>query len=724
VTERDSDGVGNFVDAAGSVLTDLRARIGLDTWLVSRRDGDDYVVLSTSSEGMYGIEPGAVFPWEDTFCTRMLDQGAPMAAADVDAVPAYVEAREKAGFEVGSCLIVPMRAPDGQFLGTICALDRDPHPGLEQYLSTVQLQASLLGAFLTHELRLEQEVRRAHQAESVAHTDALTGVGNRRAWDEALRSEEARAHRYASPTAVMVIDLDGLKQINDSAGHLAGDRLLSQTATLLNQRLRALDVLARLGGDEFGVLLPETSAPEAEQLLADLREVLDEAGIAASVGIGQRHSETGLLGAWRAADVAMYADKLQAAGKRIPRQLIGRRTRVSSSEPTAGLGSVDALLQLARRQLGMEVAFLGAFEGDNRRIRNAASIIELPIGPGYLEPRESTFCQLIVDRAVPEVIPDVAANSLARELEITTVLGIGSYIGVPVHRRNGTLYGTLCAFSRRAELTLRQRDTEVLKAIAIVAMDLVEAEDRRENDRYRLLQRLDGLYAEGGPAIAYQAVHALSDLETIGVEALSRFPQNSSDPGDWFSSASEAGVGVKLELAALRNAITILPGLTGFLSLNVSPATLVSPVFTRLMSTLPLDRIVVEITDHQSVEDYVALKAVLSPLRDQGLRIAVDDAGAGFASTRHVLALAPEFIKLDMSLVRDIDTDPARQALAVALNAFASKTGSAVVAEGIETAAELDCLRGLQIGLGQGFHLSPPLEAELDLRPLIRDATG
>ena len=146
----------------------------------------------------------------------------------------------------------------------------------------------------------------------------------------------------------------------------------------------------------------------------------------------------------------------------------------------------------------------------------------------------------------------------------------------------------------------------------------------------------------------------------------------------------------------------------GFLSLNVSPAVAASPGLARALEGRRLDDLVLEVTEHERVEDYPALLRHLAPLRAAGLRIAVDDAGAGFASMRHVLALAPEFIKLDMSLIRDVHRDPTRRALAAALTTFAQQTGADVVAEGIETAAELRCLQQLGVSHGQGYHLGRP----------------
>ena len=127
-----------------------------------------------------------------------------------------------------------------------------------------------------------------------------------------------------------------------------------------------------------------------------------------------------------------------------------------------------------------------------------------------------------------------------------------------------------------------------------------------------------------------------------------------------------------------------------------------------------------EITEHEAVEDYDDLVDALAPLRRLGARVAIDDAGAGFASLRHTLRIAPDIVKLDMSLTRDIDGDRAKRALAAALVSFASEMGFALVAEGIETAAELATVRELGVGYGQGFFLAEPGSARRRYSPLRR----
>lgn len=705
----------DFASAAEQTLRDLHHRVGLDAWWVSRRQGEDQVVLA-AVDTVYGHPAGTVRSWENSFCRRVVEEGAPQVAPRVDDVPAFAQARAHNGLEAAAVLAVPITSPTGEVLGTVCALSRTEQPDLVSALSTVTIQASMLGVLLSHELRLAEQVRRAEHAERTAHTDVLTGLANRRGWDAAMAGEEARAARYASPAAVVVVDLDNLKAVNDTAGHEAGDQLLQRTAAALGERLRTTDVLARLGGDEFAVLLPETDVLAALGVCDQLRLALSEAGISASLGVGARRGHGGLHAAWRRADAAMYVDKASADHRaRSTSRAVGAPHRArpapGATGPSAAAGEgaagVDALLGMVREQLGADVALVSAFDGEQRRVRNMVSGIDLPFGPGFAEPREDTYCQLLVDGRISPVVPDVSASA-ASDLPATRALGVGSYVGVPLRRSNGQLYGTLCTVSLHTDTGLRDRDAGVLTAVAGAVMRLVEDEDGREDQRHTVLARLDRLRAGGGLSMAYQPVMALDGLQQVGVEALCRFPAGTGGPAQWFAEATAAGVGAELELDAIATALAALPDVEGFLALNASAATLTSPACASLLAGAPLERLVVEVTEHEAVQDHRGLAGVLEPLRQRGLRVAVDDTGAGFASLSHVLALVPDLIKLDISLVRGIDTDLPRQAMSAALVAFAAATGAAVVAEGIETAQELACLRDLGVTYGQGYHLARP----------------
>ena len=213
----------------------------------------------------------------------------------------------------------------------------------------------------------------------------------------------------------------------------------------------------------------------------------------------------------------------------------------------------------------------------------------------------------------------------------------------------------------------------------------------------------------GEVRVALQPVVQLDDSTVVGFEALSRF--GGRVPTDrWFRAASRCGLGGELERLTLQAALALLPSLAPdvFLAVNVSPAALEDRTVLELLHASDLSRVVVEVTEHEAVADYVAMRKVLERLRERGARIAVDDTGAGFASLRHVLMLQPDVVKLDTSLSRDVHHSKRQQQLVTALLTFAREVGCVVLAEGIETEEQLDALRELGVPLGQGWHLGVP----------------
>jgi PAS domain S-box-containing protein len=226
-----------------------------------------------------------------------------------------------------------------------------------------------------------------------------------------------------------------------------------------------------------------------------------------------------------------------------------------------------------------------------------------------------------------------------------------------------------------------------------------------------IAHRTRNLIADRGISTALQPIVELSSGRWVGAEALSRFPDN-ANPDTWFASAHDAGVGVALEMYALESAIELLPGLPDsvYLSVNASPAVILDAGFDRLMrrTDLAVDHLVLEITEHTAISRYDDIRDGLRLHRERGLRLAVDDAGAGFASFNHVLRLRPDIIKLDRSLVTSIDNDSARRALVTAIVMLAVDTEAQVTAEGVETTAELETLGGLGVTTVQGYLLARP----------------
>jgi EAL domain-containing protein (putative c-di-GMP-specific phosphodiesterase class I) len=209
----------------------------------------------------------------------------------------------------------------------------------------------------------------------------------------------------------------------------------------------------------------------------------------------------------------------------------------------------------------------------------------------------------------------------------------------------------------------------------------------------------------------HQPIIDLRTGATVAVEALSRFtavPRRT--PDEWFAEAEHAGMRVSLELSTASTALADLPRLRGDLAmcLNLSPAAAVSGRVGEVLLDVPLNRVIVELTEHSPVADYGALNAALAPWRERGARLSVDDAGGGYSSFAHILSLNPDYIKFDVNLTRDIHLDRPRQALARALVSFATEMHVGVIAEGIETAAQLEMIAELGTPYGQGFHLGRP----------------
>lgn len=285
---------------AARALSTLRERLGLRAWVVARREDDDWVLVAT-----LGADSPS-FPW-DALCRRLAQTG-PTIVVRTGSDP---DLRSQAGASrVGAYAGAPLRLADGRVVGAVVGADRVDRPeGIAAELPFVTLTGELLSAVLTAELRAAEEAHRAEAAETDSLRDPLTGLGNRRSWDRLLVKEEERCRRYRLDAAVIVVDLDELKRVNDEQGHARGDDLLRLAARMLSEHTREPDDLARIGGDEFAILASDC-APDARIALVErLRSALADAGVSASIGAANRHPDTGLTRAWSAADEDMYRDK-------------------------------------------------------------------------------------------------------------------------------------------------------------------------------------------------------------------------------------------------------------------------------------------------------------------------------------------------------------------------------------------------------------------------------
>lgn len=228
----------------------------------------------------------------------------------------------------------------------------------------------------------------------------------------------------------------------------------------------------------------------------------------------------------------------------------------------------------------------------------------------------------------------------------------------------------------------------------------------------RRRERIERLLLEQMLLTAFQPICELATGEIIGVEALTRFVDDDGGPEHWFSEAAAVGLTAELEFAAIQSALVAAAGLPShlYVALNISPETCLDPRLPEFLAASPIapERLVLELTENLAVAAYAPLVDALAPFRSRGLRIAVDDAGAGFASMRHILHLHPDIIKLDRSLIAGINQAPGQRALGAAMVEFTQQMRAQLVAEGIESEAELNEVRRLGMYAGQGYLLDRP----------------
>jgi EAL domain-containing protein (putative c-di-GMP-specific phosphodiesterase class I) len=383
---------------------------------------------------------------------------------------------------------------------------------------------------------------------------------------------------------------------------------------------------------------------------------------------------------------------------------LARLTLDGSSE------AIERILSLARAALDMDLALVGVFDGEYVVEALDGDYEWFDIAIGKRTPVGETYCHRMVRGELPQLIHDAAFDSRTADLPLTREAGIGAYIAVPIRLWDGTLYGTLCCLSRSPEPSLNDRDVRFLGVLAQVVADQVDREQLESEKRKVEWSRIRSILDRDNVDMEFQPVFDLLDCKIVSLEALARFwAEPMRPPSAWFAEAMDVGLGVELELAAVRSALQRLDEIPAeiALAINVSPATALDPHFCELLYDVA-HRIVIEITEHAQVDDYDELRDALAPLRERGAKLAIDDVGAGFANLRHILRLAPDLLKLDLSLTQEISRDPAREALASSLVGFAGDVGASIVAEGISSDEDLTVLRALGVDYGQGYHLARP----------------
>ena len=383
-------------------------------------------------------------------------------------------------------------------------------------------------------------------------------------------------------------------------------------------------------------------------------------------------------------------------------------------EARDGRSVVDVAADVAHGHLALDAVLVAELTADEQVIRAAVGdAAAFGIQPGMRLPRSETLTHLLAAGELPALSRDTLVDPGTMPSLMPDAAHVRAYVGVPLLYSDGTAFGALCAVSRRADESLDERDVRFLRTLAGLLVDHLDG--ARDLDTVR--GRIERLIAAEQLSIAVQPIVSLRDGKCLGVEALSRF--TGSEPSAAFTAADSVGLGLELERLAVRQAWPLLDrlGQGQYLTVNLSPSSTVI-LSRRAMEydDLPLSKLVIEITEHSIITGYETLRDVLGPLREAGLRVAVDDAGAGYASLRHVVELRPDFIKIDRDLVHGLADDHARRVAVSAFVLLALDLNAIVIAEGLERPSDLVALGDLGVDAAQGYLLGRPSTSEADLR--------
>lgn len=374
---------------------------------------------------------------------------------------------------------------------------------------------------------------------------------------------------------------------------------------------------------------------------------------------------------------------------------------------------IDDAMEAVRDHLDMEISYLAELRGETVHFRRVADPSRLDlIDTTMTRPLSDLYCGHMMAGELPRLMPVVHDIDLARNLPVTRDLGIKAHVSVPIFRTSGDFFGTFCCLSRAPNPTLNDRDLKVASMFAnLTAKSLNTLLDQRAATD-ELKKTIQTTVDQRDFTIHWQPIVDLATQERRGFEALSRFHDAAHrGPNVWFAEAASVGLQPELEIAAISAAMedaTLLPA-DCYLSLNASAETIASgrllPVLSQVSDP---KRIVLEITEHEEIAATADLMRSIADLRELGVSLAIDDVGAGYAGLTTVLRLRPSILKLDRSLVMDIDQDTARKSLAQAMVHFAAETGAKLIAEGIERPEEQQTLIGLGVPLGQGYLFGKP----------------
>lgn len=374
--------------------------------------------------------------------------------------------------------------------------------------------------------------------------------------------------------------------------------------------------------------------------------------------------------------------------------------------------AIRRTLRAVREHLGLDVAFVSEFVDGRRVFRFVDSGTQTcSVQVGDSDPLEDSYCHYVVTEQLPQFLVDPTADPVASALAVTSELPVGTHFSVPINLSDGSVFGTFCCFGHDVHSELGAVDLRAVRMMAALVGEYVDELESRKTEQRRRVAVIEAILSDPKAlTMAFQPLVDITSGRIVALEALSRFTGSEQGPAWFFAEAKDVGLGVELELKAIEVAVRHFPQIPSPIrfNVNVSPETLESPALWEAISGIPPDRLVVEVTEHAAVHDQDALRAAGDKLTAAGIRMSIDDVGAGFSGLSRILETGADELKMDRSIVRDVHADPVKQAMIEALVGFCDRTRFELVAEGIETREELEALHALGVGLGQGYFYARP----------------
>jgi diguanylate cyclase (GGDEF)-like protein/PAS domain S-box-containing protein len=599
------------------------------------------------------------------------------------------------------------------------------HPAFEAAFAAALVCTSAMSAWQA------QNHNRQHRALArVSRTDPLTGCLNRRGFEERAAAEIGAMNRRERCGAILVLDIDHFKPVNDTYGHAAGDELLCWVAGTIERTVRAADAVGRLGGDEFAVLLPEIGPEHARELATRIEQALAERA-PVSLGLAVFPDDgNSLQDLTRSADMRLYASRRgRAAVARA--SLPENGARASAREPmpgaTSGEGSggpvdlwraaLDAMPARAlngrpvRKQTSLQAALLDQIDASVVVTDMSGVVISWNNGAEALY---GWSAEEAVGRDAGELI--VPEDQQAAKRLLVELRRDGRWDGELLVRRKDRSTFTAYVRNRLAFDEAGEPAAVVGVAVDVSERTRREEQNRRDAETLACIDRVQAAIAEERFVLYAQPIADVRTGETVQHELLLRMREPDGRivaPGEFLPVAEQYALIGEIDLWVIEQA-TQLAGSGCPVELNVSARSVGDPDLLEHIERcverheVAPGMLVFEITETAILEDEEAARAFAERLHALGCKVALDDFGTGYGSFTYLKQIPVDHLKLDIEFIRDLLSSSASRHVVQAVVALARDFGLQTVAEGVEDAATLELLRSLGVDFAQGYHIAHP----------------